>query len=102
MKNCGEDCGDPIVYGQDYGDEHIINSIDGVVQAAGFKIGVRGWLDMGSMEWSESNEIERSGAYLAAMKSGWTEKALTAIMLRNYKHLDQPSMDLVFSLYGNK
>ncbi len=74
--------------GIDFTDTNIIESINGIVNKKGIKIGIRGWLDCGSNEWKDTPLEQKVEAYKAVSESGWTDAALIRIMCRSFEHLD--------------
>jgi hypothetical protein len=91
-------CEEGPVYGVDYGDDNIVNSLNGDIYAAGIKIDMRAWLDMGSSEWHNTDPSVRAAAFKAAINAGWTENGLSAIMVRNFKHLTPADMEMAFEI----
>lgn len=89
---------DSPVYGVDYDENNILDSINGSVYAAGYKFDIRAWLDIGSVDWKETTEEQRKGAYRAARKAGWSKKALMEIMLKKYTHLSDVTLEMTFEM----
>jgi hypothetical protein len=73
-------------------DDAILNSIDGSVQAQGIKVGIEGWLVIGSQAWNATPDQIKSYAYQAAKAAGWNDKSLTGAITRKFPHLDEEMM----------
>lgn len=70
-----------------------LESLDGSVHSQGVKIKHRAWLDMGSEEWTTTPEEIKAAAYQASQATGWGETALKDMMIENYEHLSESTMD---------
>ncbi len=75
------------------GAEAMLSSLDGDVQSQGIKVSHRDWLDMGSKSWESTDDKTKAAAYQAAKICGWEDGRLKALMLQQYKHLDQHMID---------
>jgi hypothetical protein len=59
-------------------------SLDGAIQSQGIRIPIRGWLDIGSKEWQDTEAKEKGLAYQAALVCGWTDQGLLAFIKSKY------------------
>lgn len=67
----------------------IVNSLNGCVHSQGIKISHKAWLDIGSEEWQNTTEQQKSYAYQAAKLRGWTDQGLKALIIQEF----QPRID---------
>lgn len=74
------------------------SSLNGCIQAQGFKVNIENWLVMGSAEWNETPDEIKAGAYQAAIITGWTDAALKMILNRKYSFMDDDMCNIVLNM----
>lgn len=77
----------------------VINALNGSVQSQGIRVDVRDWLDIGSKGWRTTSEKVKAAAYQAAKVTGWTDKGLHALMLKEFApRIDEFQADLTLEI----
>lgn len=76
----------------------IIESINGNVQAQGFKIDFPAWMVMGSVEWQAASDKDRAYAYQAAEVTGWSDAALMKTVCNAYEFISEHTAKVTIDL----
>jgi hypothetical protein len=70
-------------------------SLNGSVHSQGIKIDHRAWTDMGSEEWKNTPDADKAAAYQAAKICGWTDRGLSALIIKEFSpRIDQFMADV--------
>ena len=78
---------------------NILDTLNGSVYSQGIKIDARDWLDMGSEGWRATTDKQKAAAYQAAKVTGWTDKGLYEIMIKQFgPRIDEFQADLTLGL----
>lgn len=75
----------------------VISTINGDVQAQGFKVNFPAWMVLGSLEWAKTPDRIKAYAYQAAKSCGWSDDSLIQAVVAVHQHIDRTVAELTLS-----